>query len=128
MPKFIVDSYAWIEYFIESERGSKVKNIIESPDNQVFTSIITIAEVSSISKRENRDWELAYKTIISLSKIYFLDLELSKEAGILHAEIRKTIKDFGMADTFVLLTARRIGAKIITGDKHFKGFKEAILI
>ena len=43
-------------------------------------------------------------------------------------EIRKKIKDFGLADVFVLLTARKLNAKIITGDPHFKGFKEAILI
>lgn len=128
MPKYVVDAYAWIEYFIKSEKGIKFGEVIESEENEIFTSIITIAEVSSISKRENRDVELAYKTITNLSKIFFIGTELAKEAGILHAETRKKIKDFGMANVVVLLTARKLDAKILTDDPHFKGFKEAILI
>lgn len=126
--KYVIDAYAWIEYFVESDKGKKVKEIIESRENEIFVSIITIAEVSSIAIRENRDVELGHKIILGLSHVYFINLELAKEAGILHAEIKKKIKDFGLADTFVLLTARKIGAKIVTGDPHFKGFKEAVLI
>ncbi len=126
--KFVFDTFAWIEYFNGSESGKKVSEIIESEENDIFSSIITIAEVSSILKRNEKDVELGYKTIIDLSKIYFINSELAKEAGILHAETKKKIKDFGLADTFVLLTARKLGAKIVTGDPHFKGIKEAILI
>ena len=43
-------------------------------------------------------------------------------------EIRKKIQNFGMADCVILLTARKLNAKIITGDLHFKGFKEAVMI
>ena len=126
--RYVIDAYAWIEYFIESEKGKRVKEIVESEENEIFTSLITIAEVSSIGAREKRDVELGNKIISGLSNIYGVNLEFAKEAGILHAETRKRIKDFGLADTFVLLTARKLGAKILTGDAHFKGFKDAILI
>ena len=102
--------------------------ILEPEDNEIFSSIITIAEVVSVTKRENRDAEQKYIDMINASKIYGINSGFAKEAGILHAEIRKKIKDFGLADAFVLLTARKLGAKIVTGDPHFKGFKEAILI
>jgi len=126
--KIVFDTYAWIEYFKGSETGAKVKQIVESKENEVFSSLITIAEVCSIFKRQDRDVEQAYSGITNLSKIFFINLEIAKEIGILHAEIREKIKDFGMADAIVLLTARKLGAKIVTGDPHFKGFKEAILI
>lgn len=126
--KFVFDAFAWIEYFNGSESGKKVSELIESEENDVFSSIITITEVSSILKRNEKDVELGYKSIIDLSKIYFINSEFAKEAGILHAETRKNIKDFGLADAFVLLTARKLGAKIVTGDPHFKGFKEAVLV
>ena len=126
--KFVLDTFAWLEYFNGSESGKKVSKIIESEENDIFSSIITIAEVSSILKRKEGNIELGHQTIINLSKIYFINLEFAKEAGILHAETRKKIKDFGFADAIVLLTARKLGAKILTGDPHFKGFKEAVLI
>jgi len=40
---------------------------------------------------------------------------------------KRNIK-FGLVDAFVLLTARELDAKILTGDRHFKGFKEAVLL
>ncbi len=126
--KYVIDAHGWIEYFMGSDKGDKVRKILESDENEIFTSIITIAEVVSITKRENRDAEQKYIDMLSLSKIYGIIPEFAKEAGILHAEIRKRVKDFGMADSVALLTARKLGAKIVTGDPHFKGVKEAILL
>ena len=128
MPRYVIDAYAWIEYFLGSHTGGKVRNIIESENNEIFTSVITIAEVASITKREKKDAEQKYKDVLNLSNIYGMNAEFAKEAGILHAEIRKTIKDFGMADAVALLTARKLNAKVLTGDPHFKGFKEAMLL
>ena len=119
---------AWIEYFKGSEIGKKVNRILESKENEIFTSIITIAELASILKRKNEDVELCCKIVKDSSELFFINAEIAKEAGILHAETRKKIKDFGMVDSIILLTAHKLNAKIVTGDPHFKGFKEAILI
>ena len=35
--KFIIDSFAWIEYFKASESGEKAKKIIEKKENELFT-------------------------------------------------------------------------------------------
>ena len=126
--KIVFDTYAWIEYFKGSEAGKKVNQILESQENEIFTSIMSIAEISSKLRRENSDVELPYKIITNLSKIFFINVEFTKEAGILHAEMRKKIKDFGLIDSIILLTTRKLDAKILTGDPHFKGFKETILI
>ena len=128
MPRFVIDAYAWIEYFLGSEKGIRIREIIEASNNEIFTSVITIAEVVSITKRENKYNEDIYNIINNLSTVYLIDPELAKETGLFHAEIRKKIKDFGMTDCVVLLTARKLNAKILTGDAHFKDFKEAILI
>jgi predicted nucleic acid-binding protein len=42
--------------------------------------------------------------------------------------MRKDAKDFGLADAYVLATARRLKSKILTGDAHFKSLKEATMI
>ena len=126
--KFVIDTFAWIEYFRGTDFGAKVKEIIEAEENEIFISIITVAEVVSILKRGNMDVDNGYKVIMNLAGIYKINEEFTKEVGILHAETRKEVKDFGLADAFVLLTARKLGAKIVTGDPHFKGFKEAVLI
>ena len=128
MPKFVIDSFAWIEYFIGSKKGELVKEILDNEKNEIFTSILTVAEVASFTKRENKNAKEKCNDIVNISTIYGVDVDFAAEAGILHAEIRKRIKDFGLADIFVLLSARKLGAKIVTGDPHFRNFNEAIMI
>ena len=62
------------------------------------------------------------------SQIVNANEELSLEAGLIHCEMRKSQKDFGLGDAFVLATARRLHSKILTGDVHFKCVKDAVFI
>ncbi|MBS3080779.1 PIN domain-containing protein [Candidatus Pacearchaeota archaeon] len=124
--KCIIDAWAWVEYLEGTVYGTKVKEILEN--NEIYTSVITITEVISKVKRINKDVEVAYKAITTHSKIIPIHNDIAKDAGLFHADVYKKINDMGMADCILLITARRINAKIVTGDRHFKNFKEAILI
>src|SRR3989344_6099066 len=125
--KYVIDAYAWIEYLEGSRAGEKVRKILQD-NNEIFSLNLTISEVVSRIKRKGSDTEIAYQVIISNSQVAEISHEVAKEAGLLHAETRKTIKDFGIADSLILALARELNAKIITGDEHFRNFKEAILI
>jgi predicted nucleic acid-binding protein len=126
--KYVIDAYAWIEYLIGSKDGEKVKSILEDENNEIYTCAVTVAEVISKTAREGGNLETAYDIIISNSQVINIDEEISKETGVLHSEMRKTKKDFGLADAYVLAIARRIKSKVLTGDLHFEGVREAILI
>jgi predicted nucleic acid-binding protein len=128
MNKHIIDAYAWIEYLIGSEAGAKVRAVLEEEKSEVYTCAVTVAEVIGKVAREGRDFEAAYDVIMSNSEVVDVDEELSKEAGRLHAEMRRIRGDFGLADAYVLAIARRNKWKILTGDIHFRDVKEAILI
>ena len=126
--KYVIDAYAWIEYLIGSKDGEKVKSVLEEDNNEIYTCAVTVAEVISKIAREGRGFENAYDILISNSQVINIDEEVSKEAGVLHSEMRKSKKDFGLADAYVLAVARRISSKVLTGDFHFKGVKEATFI
>jgi len=125
--RYVVDSYAWIEYLDGTEIGRKVSDLIKE-NNEIFTCVLTIAEVVSKAARKGKDVKIAYDVLTSNSKIIDADEELSLRAGLLHYEMRKTVKDFGLADAYILATAGKLKAKILTGDMHFKNMKEAVLI
>ena len=127
MSKLVMDAYAWIEYLDGSEAGRKVSALLENSD-ETYTCAMTIAEVVSKVARKAKDVKFAYDVLLSNSQIVNVDEELSLQAGLLHCEMRKTLKDFGLADAYVLATARRLKSKILTGDMHFKNVKESILI
>jgi len=125
--RYVVDSYAWIEYLDGTEIGRKVSDLIKE-NNEIFTCVLTIAEVASKAARKGKDVKIAYDVLTSNSKIIDADEELSLRVGLLHFEMRKTVKDFGLADAYILATAGKLKAKILTGDIHFKNMKEAVLI
>ena len=125
--KFIIDTDAWIEYFLGSSSGKKVEKIIEADDNSIFSSAITVAEITSIICRRNDDLELL-ATVEDYSAIVGITKGIAKKAGRIHADMRKSIKNFGMADSIILATAKEVNGKVVTGDKHFKGLKDVILI
>jgi predicted nucleic acid-binding protein len=126
--KYVIDAHAWIEYLTATNTGTKIKTLLEKDNAETFTCAVTLAEIISKIAREQLDTEYAYAIVTSNSEIVDADEQLSKQAGILHAQIRKTKKDFGLADAYTLATARLLNAKILTGDPHFKDIKEAILI
>ncbi len=127
--KYVVDTWAWIEYLISSPHGEKVKEIVENDRNEIYINSIILAEVISKTIREEKNPNIAFNALIALSKIVDInDPEFSKSAGNLHAEMRKGKRDFGLSDAFILASARKIGAKVLTGDPHFKNIKEAVMI
>jgi predicted nucleic acid-binding protein len=128
MLRYVIDAYAWIEYLIGSEPGAKVNAVLEKETNQIYTCAVTVAEVVSKVARESREPTVAYDILVNNSQIIDVDEKLSKEAGLLHAEMRKKEKDFGLADAYVLATSRKLNSKILTGDPHFRNVKDAVLL
>ena len=125
--RYIIDSYAWIEYLNGSSIGEKVMKILKSGD-EIYSLNLIIAEVISIIKIKNSNVDIAYQAITLNSKIAEISSEIAKEAGLFHAETKKKIKNFGLVDSLIYIVARKLNAKILTGDEHFRGFKEAIII
>ena len=124
----MVDAYAWIEYLDGSPRGARVRNHIENPVNTILTSTITLAELVSKSLRTRRDPKVAITAVESNSTLHLISITLATLAGEVHAEERKRKQDFGLADAFVLATARSRSSKVLTGDPHFKDVPEAVMI
>lgn len=127
MSKLVIDSYAWVEYLNGTKLGEKVAVMLEEKQ-EIFTSALTIAEITSKIARKGMNVKLAYDIITSNSIIVNADQTLSLQAGLIHCEMRKTLKDFGLTDAYILATARKLNAQVLTGDLHFKNVKEAILL
>jgi predicted nucleic acid-binding protein len=128
MTDFVIDSWAWIEYLDGSRLGARVRDVIMDERNRFYTHVVSLAEIVSKEKRRNKDPEIAWKAIMSLSKILQIDEKDSKATGYLHAQIKSKNKNFGLADSFVLHAARKMGGRVLTGDPDFKGIADAVML
>ncbi len=123
----VVDAYAWIEYFRGSRKGEKVKAYIEG--GRTATPVIVIAELADKYVREGLGaWKTDLDYILSNSTIAELSVEIASKAGHTKNAMRKEQAGFGIADAIILETARAFKTKVLTGDPHFRGLKEAIFL
>jgi len=131
--RYVIDAYAWIEYFRASKFGEVAKKYIESEESATPTIV-----VSEISRKLLRETELGNETragrlkrlefIRATSQIVDLDFEVAAEAGEIDLDMKKKVKGWGLADSIILCTARTAKGKVITGDEHFRGLKETVFI
>lgn len=118
--KYLIDSYAWVEYFRGTEKGKKAKLYIENEKNACATTSTTLAELSEKYKRENENFKDNFNFVIAQTKIINLDQDIAISAGEINYENKKKIKNWGMADSIILASANKLSAKVVTGDEHFK--------
>lgn len=117
--EYLIDSYAWIEYYDGTEEGLKVKEIIEN--NKISTPILVFSELSNKFHREGKDFTPLFDFIISKSKILHLQVDVALEAGRFKTKMRKKYKQFSLADSISYLMAKHYDYKLVTGDHHLKG-------
>jgi len=124
--KLVLDSWAWVELLTGSEKGRKVESRILSAE-QVYTTTFSLAEVISVTARRGRPSEKAAEVIRSNSKILAPSGDDSIESGLIPAKSKSERSNLSLADSFVLQSARKLGAKVLTGDPDFQGVKDAEL-
>ena len=131
--KTVVDSYAWIEHFIGSEKGGKVDEILQNSD-EIYTPDAVLAEIARKYAREGVEEQIIYtrlQQIEDASDIVGLDAELALEAAKCYLEMEADAKKRKLTlpslfDAVVLATGKSLDAKILTGDQHFKGLAETV--
>ena len=128
--RYIMDSYAWLEYFMGTEAGRKVKAIIDSEANEKLTPSICLAEIYAkiLRTEDEKKAELHRAFIKSRSALVTLTEELAVEAAKIDVDMKKKVQGWGLADSIVLSTARNRNGKVATGDQHFRGLAEAYMV
>ncbi|HMK95421.1 MAG TPA: PIN domain-containing protein [Candidatus Limnocylindrales bacterium] len=127
---FIIDAYAWIEYFKASEMGERAREYIES--ERSITPTIVVAEISrklsqqiQLGKETPEGRQRLTEFIRATSRIADLDFDTAIDAG---KNIEEMAKGCSLADLIILSTARKAAGKVITGDDHFRGLKDVIFL
>jgi predicted nucleic acid-binding protein len=131
----VIDAYAWIEFFIGSEKGCKVKQLLEDAD-EIYTPGTVLAEIASKYIQEGASEptvEARLQAVASASNIAYIDAKTALESAKCHSELMATAKRSKLStpslfDAIVLGTSRTLKSKIVTGDEHFKDLPETIWV
>lgn len=131
--RIVVDSYAWIELFIGSSEGEKVRERMLEAD-RVFTPGIVLAEIARKYHREGVEREAIrerLRLIVETSEIISIDEEVALESASCYEELLSRADERGIGkpslfDAIILATARMREAKVLTGDEHFRELPETL--
>ena len=133
--KIVVDSYAWIEIFIGSKGGGKAKEILEKAE-ETYTPDVVMAEIARKYMREGMKEHAILErltTIEETSEIVSIDKNIALESAKCYLELtekakKERLQTPSLFDAIVLATARKLGAKVVTGDEHLKHADETLWI
>jgi predicted nucleic acid-binding protein len=127
--RYVIDSYAWIEYFMGTKAGKTAKEIIENMEEKL-TPTICLAEVyAKTLKVESQELAEKQKAFIKeKSAIVPLDEPIAIEAAKVQVKHKKEIDGWGLADSIVYATAAVKKAAVVTGDEHFRKLKNVFFI
>jgi predicted nucleic acid-binding protein len=118
----LLDSFAWIEYFMGSERGSKVKDYVEG-EYPLYTPSICLTEIKSRYLREGKDPSSRINFIIERSFVIPLD----EKIALLAADAKQSHK-LHTIDAVIYATAQQKSLRLVTGDQHFKNLPNVEII
>lgn len=122
----VIDTFAWVEYFLGSKKGKIVEEYLN--ENDLVTPSIVLIELSCKSAKENWNFGKLLSFIKSKSNILGIKESVIEKCGKIYIRERNKKGKFGMNDATIWAVAESINAKILTGDEHFKDYKEVIMI
>ena len=119
----LLDTSAWVEYFLKSEMGRRVKQLLET--QACYTAVISIAELSQWAVKNSRDGRQLIRYVAELSEILPLSGKIAFLAGELNAARKNNVRKWGMVDSVILATAQLYTLRIVTKDKDFGDLPDA---
>ena len=121
----LVDTYAWLELFQGSEKGTKVKEIIQKAD-PLYTSVLNLYELFYRIEQIKGD-DTAYH-YIEILKSRVKIISISPEIACKGAKIKMDYPSMGAVDCLMYATAQEKDLVVLTGDQHFRNLSGVILL
>ena len=115
----LLDTSCWVEYFKGTEKGKKLKELMEKQD-VFYTCPITIAEISVWCCKNNKPPQDFIASIKKLSIVLDMGEDILVESGIIYHEERKKNGKIGLIDCIIYATAQVHEFILLTKDTDFK--------
>lgn len=120
----LIDSWSWIEYWKGSRYAEKAAEYIEGTDTAVL-STVNLAEIYFSVLRDYNEKKAREKADTVRKRCFLIPVD--EQIAVDAARLKHSLK-LPLADSIILATARTRNAKIVSGDKDFKGLPDTLFI
>lgn len=126
--EILYDTSALIELFLGSDKGEVVKELFVDENTANLVPSVVLLELISKITRAGKDPKRFVALIEQNCTVLALTSEIAKNAGNLHAELKKKDKQISMADCVIMAHAEIENALIVSKDQHFKHYKNSKIL
>ena len=123
-----MDAFSWVEYFLGSARGAKVRSLLARTDTDVLTLDSNLAEVKGWCLREELRFDGYHAVIRDRSAIVPLEQRDWLRAIEIRHELRRSRPTFGLIDGLLLAARERTKGLVVSGDPHFRGLPRVLAV
>ena len=125
----LVDTCAWLEMMSGSYKGDHARTVIRE-NSHIFISVLSLYELryrlEQIKNRE--DAVLIIKQITNQAEVIPIDDQIALLGGTIKLQQNSWKTKMGAVDCLILATARIHNLNVLTGDRHFDGLDETIVL
>ena len=125
---YLIDTSAWIEYFIGSARGERLRQILEHPQHHIYLLHSTLAEFYAWCLKNAEPFEPLNKVILSRSTLLSITLPDWLRAVEQRIPLRAVNKKIGILDVLLIVKQEQCNAKIVTCDSDFRHSKKVLFL
>ena len=124
-PGVLIDSFAWLEILKGSERGISALFQVMKNERRC-TSVLSLYKIRYRIEeiRDPKTTDRYLSTIETNTELLHVNDRIAREAG----EMRLPGHPLTTVDRLLLATARIHDLKLLTGDLHFNGLDDVIMI
>ncbi len=114
----LFDTSAWIEFFKGTDKGAKVKDILEN--QEVYTSAISLAEITKWCVESGLDISVILSHVRRNSIIIEVEDDILIRSGEIYGELRKISSKISLIDVIIYVSATTHGLFLLTTDTDFR--------
>jgi len=126
--RLLLDAFAWVEYFLGSDRGAKVQALVHRPGVDSLTLESNLAEVKGWCLRERLRFDDYHGVIRARSRVVPLSQNDWLRAIEIRHELRRNRPTFGLIDALLLAKREASKGTVVSGDPHFRGLPRVVTI
>ena len=112
----MLDTFAVIELFRGSDKGTRVKQLLEK-NVTVYISVLSLFEIGTVLEREIS--KKSVREYVRSIETHYHVLDVNKDTANLAVDLRRDYK-LPAIDCLIYAGARLKKAKVVSGCKHFK--------
>ena len=112
----VVDSSAWLEYFVAGPQAGRFAPAIEAVDDLLVPSIVVLEVTRRVLQQRGEDAALQAVALLHQGQVVPLDSALALSAAKIGLEHK-----LPLADSIIFATAQQFDATIWTMDADFEG-------